>query len=108
MNPKPGHFTIGLLLGMADLYNRFWPEMPKQLKAIGQEAVDQLHSSTLAVRVSEVAGTEEQINQACRQLLSEDIDLLVVTLAPYCSSGVFKPALMSSDVPVLLWPQVQP
>ena len=104
MNSKPEQFTIGLLLGMADLYNRFWPEMPEQLRAIGQEAVNQLQSSTLTVRLSEVAGTEEQINQACRKLLSEDIDLLVVTLAPYCSSGVFKPALMSSDVPVLLWP----
>ncbi len=98
-------FKIGMLAGVAELYNRLWTaENHKELQRLVDETAESLSSDWIDVVKSDIVSTAEQVETACREFDAEDVDLLVVALAPYCPSGVIAPALLKHDIPVLLWP----
>ena len=98
-------FKIGMLAGVAELYKRLWtPENHSQLQRLVDETAESLSSDWIEVIKSDIVSTAEQVETACRKFGTEDVDLLVVALAPYCPSGVIAPALLKHDIPVLLWP----
>ncbi len=98
-------FKIGMLAGVAELYNRLWTaENHKELQRLVDETAESLSSDWIDVVKSDIVSTAEQVETACRKFDAEDVDLLVVALAPYCPSGVIAPALLKHDIPVLLWP----
>lgn len=98
-------FKIGMLAGVAELYNRLWTsENHSQLQRLVNEVAEHLSDDCFKVIKSDIVSTAEQIETACRMFDTEQIDLLVVALAPYCPSGVIAPALLKRKTPVILWP----
>jgi len=98
-------FKIGMLAGVADLYNRLWTdENHSQLQQLIDETAESLSGDWIEVIKSDIVSTAEQIVSACRKFDAEDVDLLIVALAPYCPSGVIAPALLKRKTPVVLWP----
>ncbi|MHC4394298.1 MAG: L-arabinose isomerase family protein [Planctomycetota bacterium] len=98
-------FKIGLLAGVAELYNRLWTaENHRDLQQLVDEVSEHLSDDRLEVIKSDIVSTAEQVDNACRKFDAEQVDLLVVALAPYCPSGVIAPALLRGKTPVVLWP----
>jgi len=98
-------FKTGILAGVADLYNRLWTdENHSQLQRLVDETAKSLSGDWIEVIKSDIVSTAEQIETACRGFDTEDVDLLIVALAPYCPSGVIALALLKRKIPVVLWP----
>ena len=95
---------IGMVLPVADLYRRLWSDIDDALERLGGRVAGSLRNAGLDVFCSPAVSVPPQIDAACKDLTDEDVDLLLVALAPYCPSGVLAPALIESPVPVLLWP----
>ena len=95
---------IGMILPVADLYHRLWSDIDDALERLGDRVADSLRKAGLDVFCSPAVSVPPQIDAACENLAGEDVDLLLVALAPYCPSGVLAPAIIESPVPVLLWP----
>ncbi|MBN2210080.1 MAG: hypothetical protein JW709_01675 [Sedimentisphaerales bacterium] len=96
---------VGILPGMADLYNRlFSPAIIDELKAFIADIPSSIKSQRLAFEVGMLSSTKEQMKAEATRLAQKDIDLIVVALAPYCPSGAVVPAVLESKIPVLLWP----
>lgn len=102
---KNNKLKIGILPGLADLYNRlFSQEIINELKtfiaglpkAIGSERIDFV--------IGQLSSTQEQMKAEATALAGGGVDLIMIVLAPYCPSGAVVPAVMESKVPVLLWP----
>jgi len=98
------HLQIGLLLPVADLYHRLWPDIDAALESLGEQVAGRLRQVGLNVQCSLPVSLPEQVAAACDDFTAKGVDLLVVALAPYCPSGVLSPALAASRLPVLLWP----
>jgi len=95
---------VGILPGIAELYNRVWPDVKNRLDDFVKELVSKLKAENLEVLSAEPVSTPESVKENCSKLKAENIDLLVVVLAAYCPSGVLAPALKEIKTPVLLWP----
>ena len=95
---------IGILAGILDLYNRCWPNAAEELRVFIDETADQLREQGLEVSTGPAVSSAAQAKDVCSELRREEVDLLIVTLALYCPSGVLIDALMETDIPLLLWP----
>jgi len=104
MNNLSGKYRVGILPGIAELYNRIWPEIQHKLNELIESIVRQLQSKELEVFLCNPVSTVETTEAGCRQLEDKNIDLLIVALAPYCPSGALVPILKNHQTPVLLWP----
>lgn len=104
MSKKTKDIHIGILAGMADLYNRVLPELPRQLNILLEQLPENLKADNLEFLTGNVACTKEQFEIEVKKLVDKDVDLIVVSLAPYCASGVMIPTLLKTNVPLLLWP----
>ncbi len=104
MNKKTKDIHIGILPGMADLYNRLCPDLSGDLvKTFNQEILN-LKADGIKFTLGSLACTQEQVKAECKKFLKKEVDLIVIALAPYCPSGVLAPALLNIDIPILLWP----
>lgn len=104
MKNRSENIHIGILPGMADLYNRLCPELGKDLmKFFNQEAAN-LKADGIEFTLSPLVCTREQVKVECEKLLNKDVDLIVIALAPYCPSGTLAPSLLKINTPILLWP----
>ena len=104
MSQKQKKLRIGILPGIAGLYNRAWAGMQDDLKAFMVELCSQLEQAGFDVSATEPVSSIETVEAGCRQLEAEGVDLIIVALAPYCPSGVLVPVLKKLKGPVLLWP----
>jgi L-arabinose isomerase len=104
MTPELDKFRIGMLLPVADLYHRLWPDIDEALVRLESEVAQTLRRAGLEVWCSPAVSLAEQVTAACKDLEGQGVDVLLVALAPYCPSGVLTPALVASRLPVLLWP----
>ena len=95
---------VGILAAYADLYNRLCPGIKENLKQIFNMMLADFIVEGIDFVLSDVVSTQSQIERECKILIHQDIDLLIVALAPYCPSGALAPSLVSIDVPVVLWP----
>jgi len=98
-------FRLGIVPGMADLYNRLWPVgMQEQLRKLVEQIVAYLKEKGIEAIASDVVSTRDQAGAAIQMLAQRQIDVLLVALAPYCPSGVLLSSLVTTKIPVLLWP----
>ncbi len=104
MTSQADRLRVGMLLPVADLYHRLWPDIDVVLERLGGEVAGVLRGAGLDVCCGLAVSLPEQVAVACADLESRGVDLLLVALAPYCPSGVLMPALVESRLPVLLWP----
>ena len=104
MSCARGKFRVGILPGIADLYIRALPGLQERLNEFVEEVVAELQSEGLEVFSTAAVNNGQLAAEACKKLESEDIDLLIVALAPYCPSGILAPVLEKVSRPVLLWP----
>jgi len=95
---------VGLLGPMADLYNRIWPDIAVSLDRFMAEVAGRLKDMDFEVITTPLVCTDEQVQNACSELDSQNIDLLIVAMSPYCASGVLLGGLSKINAPVLLWP----
>lgn len=96
--------TIGILAAYADLYNRLCPGIKENLKQMLDTMMAEFKVEGLDFVLSDAVSTPEQVERECQKLIRQNIDLLIVALAPYCPSGVLAPVLESISTPVVLWP----
>jgi len=97
-------FKLAIMPGIADLYNRAWPEMQKQLKDFVKKITAELRDIGFDVYSCSPVSTQQQVEAACSTFSQDKVDVLIVSLAPYCPSGVLAPALIKCDIPILVWP----
>jgi L-arabinose isomerase len=95
---------IGILLPVADLYHRLWSDIDGALEHLAAQVANRLRDAGLEVWCSPAVSVPQDVEVACGDLASKEVDLLVVALGPYCPSGVLAPSLVESRCPVLLWP----
>ncbi len=95
---------IGILVAYADLYNRLCPGIKENLNKIFDSMMAEFKVEGLDFVLSDAVSTPGQVERECQKLIRQNIDLLIVALAPYCPSGVLAPALESIPAPVVLWP----
>lgn len=104
MTAQTRRLRIGILLPVADLYHRLWPDIDDVLERLANQVAGTLGEADLDVHCSPAASTAAQVAKACEDLAGKEVDLVLVAFAPYCPSGVLAPALAGSRTPVLLWP----
>jgi L-arabinose isomerase len=104
MKTSVENIRIGILPGMADLYNRLSPGLRDRLTQFFKGEIENLKTDGLEFILNDVVCTVEQVDAGCSRLIELDVDLIVPALAPYCPSGVLAPAFLQLDTPILLWP----
>ena len=104
MSEVKGFFRVGIMPGIADLYNRLWPEMQGILSKFISQVANDMQTENIKVLTVPAVSTVEAARVACEELRSKDVDLIIVALAPYCPSGVLVPSLAELDTALLLWP----
>ena len=97
-------FKIGLLVAYADLYNRLRSGIKEQLQQIVDSIIAELQKEDVHFVRSEAVCTRDQVKIECDKLIDQNIDVLFVSLAPYCPSGVLAPVLSTLNKPIVLWP----
>ena len=97
-------FRVGILPGIADLYNRLWPETRRMLNEFISQVAGDMQIENVEIITVPAVSTVEETMVACEELRSKDVDLIIVALAPYCPSGVLVPSLAKLDTALLLWP----
>ncbi|MEN6383613.1 MAG: hypothetical protein ABFD79_00255 [Phycisphaerales bacterium] len=96
---------VGILPGLADLYNRlFNQEVLAELRTFIASIPDAIGAEGIEFEVGNLSSTEEQMKLETARLTAKGVDMIVILLAPYCPSGAVVPAIMESNIPVLLWP----
>ncbi len=105
MKEKTQKIRVGILPGLADLYNRLWGDsvMGEYLGLINT-AIDTIGSDIIEFDLADICSTKKQFSTQVKKLSEKDVDMLLVVLGPYCASGVIAPALIDCDIPVVLWP----
>jgi len=104
MQNKTKNIRIGILPGMADLYNRLFPELSRLIKDQLNQLPENLKINDIDYFISDIVCTKKQVEAEYKNLITENVDLIIVALAPYCPSGVLTPTLIKSDLPLLIWP----
>jgi L-arabinose isomerase len=96
---------IALVTPMADLYNRLWPDIGNSLYALAGRMAQALQvKGELVVTCHQPISTIAQFSTLFQDLAQDELDLVIVALAPYCPSGVQIQALLETQLPLLLWP----
>jgi L-arabinose isomerase len=96
---------IALVTPVADLYNRLWPDIGNSLYALaGHMARALQNQGELIVTCHRPVSTIAQFSTLFQDLARDELDLVIVALAPYCPSGVQIRALLETPLPLLLWP----
>ena len=96
---------VGILPGLADLYNRlFNQEVLAELRTFIASVPDAIGAEGIEFEVGNLSSTDEQMKLETARLTAKGVDMIVILLAPYCPSGAVVPAIMESNIPVLLWP----
>jgi L-arabinose isomerase len=104
MTSQADQLRIGILLPVADLYHRLWSDIDQVLEYLAAQVACTLRGAGFDIFCSRAVSVPQDVETACGDLEGKGIDLLIVAMGPYCSSGVLAPALVESRVPVLLWP----
>lgn len=104
MNDVNGVLRVGILPGVADLYNRLWPETRGEVDGLICRVAGDMQRGNLEVITVDAVSTAAEVTAGCQELEAKNIDLIIVALAPYCPSGVLAPALVELDTALLLWP----
>ena len=95
---------VGFVPCLANLYNKlFQPENIAALKQFATDIPSKINSDMIDFQVGDISSTTEQISLQIDNLTASGCDMIVMLLAPYCPSGAVAPAVMGSNVPVLLW-----
>jgi L-arabinose isomerase len=94
----------GIVPLMADLYRRLIPDLSGRIDEFMGSVVSDLSDDSLEVVAGPVSCTEAEIRQTCRELSEQGVDLLVIAHTSYCASGQIAPAILETDLPILLWP----
>jgi L-arabinose isomerase len=96
---------IALVTPVADLYNRLWPDIGNSLYALAGRMAQALQvKGDLVVTCHRPVSTITQFSTLFKDLEQDELDLVIVALAPYCPSGVQIQALLETRLPLLLWP----
>jgi L-arabinose isomerase len=96
---------IALVTPVADLYNRLWPDIGKSLYTLAGRMAQALQvKGELIVTCHQPVSTIAQFYTLFQDLARDELDLVLVALAPYCPSGVQIQALLETPLPLLLWP----
>jgi len=96
---------IALVTPVADLYHRLWPDIGGSLYALAERMAETLQiEGQLTVACHRPVSTATQFSTLFQDLSRDEWDLVIVSLAPYCPSGVQIQALLETPLPLLLWP----
>jgi L-arabinose isomerase len=96
---------IALVTPVADLYNRLWPDIGNSLYALAGRMAQALQiQGESTVTCHRPVSTAKQFSTLFKDLEQDELDLVIVALAPYCPSGVQIQALLETPLPLLLWP----
>ena len=105
MTESMSPLKIALVTPVADLYNRLWPDVGDSLYALaGHMARALQNQGELIVTCHRPVSTATQFSVLFQDLDRDELDLVIIALAPYCPSGVQIPALLETPLPLLLWP----
>ena len=96
--------TIGLIPVTLGLYDRLNPQLRAVLQNHVEHVVERLSDDDIKIFCAPVLSSDDQMRQSCRDFARQGIDLLVVSHASYSPSGQISPALLDSQLPLLLWP----
>ena len=96
--------TIGLIPVTLGLYDRLNPQLRTVLRNHIESVAVSLSRDDLKILCAPVLCNDDQMRQSCKDFARQGIDLLVVSHASYSPSGQISPALLDSQLPVLLWP----
>ena len=105
MKEKTGKIRVGVLPGLADLYNRLWGEAVRgEYTELISKTIDEIGSDIIEFALGEVCSTKEQFAAQVEEFNTKGVDMLLVVLGPYCASGVIAPSLLDCNTAVVLWP----
>lgn len=97
--------VVGILGGIADLYHRLWTDdIGGKLDRFLSQVADAISQQGIIVHRAANVSTTQNAERALAELLTNDVDLIIVVLAPYCPSGILACVLERLDTPVVLWP----
>ncbi len=96
--------TIGLIPVTLGLYDRLNPQLRTTLQDHIEQVVANLNKDNLKILCTPVLCSDEKMRQSCRDFARQKVDLLVVSHLSYSPSGQISPALLDSQLPLLLWP----
>ena len=103
--PSVNDLKVALVTPVADLYHRLWPDIDAALQGLAVRVACALQEEEgLKVFCYAPVSTVMQVSALFEALKGDEIDLVIVALAPYCPSGVLLPALQETRLPLLLWP----
>jgi L-arabinose isomerase len=103
--PSANDLKVALVTPVADLYHRLWPDIDTSLQALAGRVTRALQEEEgLTGSCYAPVSTVTQVSALFEELKGDEIDLVIVALAPYCPSGVLLPALRETRLPLLLWP----
>ena len=97
-------FQVAVVPVMVGLYDRLAPELRGRLARFAEQLAQGLSDQHLAVSCGPVASYQAEIRTACKQFAAAGVDLLVVAHLSYAPSGEIVEALLTHDLPVLIWP----
>lgn len=105
MKEKTQKIRVGVLPGLADLYNRLWGDsIGVEYAELISKTIDAIGSDIIEFDEGGICSSKEQFVMQVNDFGASGVDMLLVVLGPYCASGVIAPALLDCDIPVLLWP----
>ena len=76
MSKKTKDIHVGIVAGMADLYNRVLPELPSQLNLLLEQLPENLKTDNLEFLTGNIACTKEQFEIEVKKLLDKDVDVM--------------------------------
>jgi L-arabinose isomerase len=103
-NRTASPLTIGLIPVTLDLYDRLNPQLRTILQDHIEYVTASMNKDNLKILCAPVLCSDDQIRQSCKEFASQEVDLLVVSHLSYSPSGQICPALLDSQLPLLLWP----
>jgi len=108
-NKKDAVLKIAVIPATLDFYDTQCPDLRGKLGKIAEDFSNDLKTKNLDIIKNPMVVNDTQMKKACRNSINLGIDLLVIVHMSYSPSGQLAPAILDSDVPVVLYPcQVLP
>jgi len=105
MSSLMNKIKVGILPGLADLYNRlFSQEIIDELNTFIAGLPEAIGSDRIDFEIGTLSSTQAELTDEISKLMDKEVQMILLVLSPYCPSGAVVPAVMKSRVPVVLWP----
>jgi len=93
---------VGVVMTLLELYRDIDPERPEQMGALWQSTVEGILSDAAELHFTGVSHTEIEVSAVVRDCEDAGCDLLIVLPLAYAPSGAAAPALIDTDLPLVL------